>query len=123
VSCVAAGAQICLEGNEKAHELSGKLLASQKNLTVDRVYELASAYMPKDQLKACVENPATKQKLEEDIAFAIKLQPEGTPIVLINGKMGNGFGAFLYAMIMTNGTGVHPAFASLPPPDLNAHIH
>lgn len=123
VSCVAAGVQICLEGNDKAHELTGKLFEDQRNLTVDRVYEIASAYMPKDELKACVESPATKKKLEDDIEFARRLDPEGTPIVLVNGKLGNGFGAFLYAMIMTGGTGVHPAFANLPPPDMNAHIH
>ncbi len=123
VSCVAAGVQICLEGNDKAHELTSELFANQRDLSVDKVYELGSKYMSKAELKACVESPETKKKLEEDLAYALKTDPEGTPIVLINGKKGNGFGAFLYAMIMTNGTGQHPAFKTLPKPDMAAHIH
>lgn len=123
VSCVAARVQICLEGDPRAHELSGELFKNQRGLSVDKVYEIGAKYMPRDKLAACVESAETKRKLDEDIAFAMKLDPHGTPIVMINGKNGNGFGAFLYAMIMTNGTGVHPAFKSLPPPDMKAHIH
>lgn len=123
VSCVAAQVQICLEGDPRAHELSGELFQNQRALSVDKVWEIGSKYMPRDKLQACVESADTKRKLDEDIAFAMKLDPHGTPIVMINGKNGNGFGAFLYAMVMTNGTGVHPAFKGLPPPDMNAHIH
>jgi serine/threonine-protein kinase len=124
ISCVAAGIQICMEGDPKAHELTGELFKNQRSLTnVEAVYKVAEAFRPRAELKKCVESPETRQKLADDVAYALTLNPEGTPIVLINGKKGNGFGAFLYAMIMTNGTGTHPAFASLPKPDLNAHIH
>ena len=100
-----------------------ELFKSQRDLSVDKVYEIGSKYMPREKLQACVESDETKKKLDEDLAFAMKLDPHGTPIVMINGKSGNGFGAFLYAMIMTKGTGEHPSFKVLPKPEMDAHIH
>lgn len=122
-SCLAAAAQICLEGNDKLFELSGKLFENQQSLTPDLVYDLAAPYMPKDQLKACVESPETKKKLDDDIAYALRHELEGTPLVVINGKKGTGFGPFLYSMILTGGVGKHPAFAELPAPNPHAHMH
>jgi protein-disulfide isomerase len=124
ISCVAAGAQICLEGSNRAAELTKKIFENQRTLdSVDAVYALAEPFMPRDKLQACVESEDTKKKLQEDLAYALRTNPEGTPIVLVNGKKANGFGPLLYALILTNGTGVHPAFASLPPPDRHAHVH
>ncbi|MFZ9890031.1 MAG: thioredoxin domain-containing protein, partial [Myxococcota bacterium] len=123
VSCVAAGVQICLEGDPRAHELSSELFAAQRELTVEKAFEIGSRYRPRAELEQCVHSAETKRKLDDDIAYAMRLDPEGTPIVTVNGKKANGFGAFLYALILTQGTGEHPALATLPPPDLNAHIH
>jgi serine/threonine-protein kinase len=124
ISCVAAGVQICMEGNDKAAELTRKFFDNQRALSsVDAVYALAESFMPKDQLMACVASEDTKKKLEEDLAYALRLNPEGTPIVMVNGKKANGFGPLLYALILTDGRGVHPAFARLPAPDRHAHVH
>ena len=68
-------------------------------------------------------SPATQARLEEDIRLAAGFHPDGTPIVAINGRRGTSFGPFVYAMILTQGADSHPAFADLPPPNPNAHIH
>jgi hypothetical protein len=70
-----------------------------------------------------VRSPATQARLSEDIAFAARYRPDGTPLVLVNGRKGTSFGPFLYAMALTGGAAEHPAFASLPPARQDAHIH
>jgi hypothetical protein len=54
---------------------------------------------------------------------ASRYDSDGTPIVVVNGKMGTSFGPFLYAVIQTRGSAEHPAFAILPPGDPKAHLH
>ncbi len=123
VGCVAAGAQICLEGSDKAFDFSSKLFENGPKLTANMVYDLAAPYMAKDKLQACVQSPATQKKIQDDIAWAEAHHLEGTPLVLINGKKGTGFGPFVFAMILAQGNADHPAFAGLPQPNPNAHQH
>ena len=66
---------------------------------------------------------ATRRALEEDAQLARGFDPDGTPIVAVNGRRGTSFGPYLYAMVLTGGDPRHPAFASLPPPNPDAHLH
>ena len=45
----------------------------------------------------------TAAKLDDDVRYAGEYTPDGTPIVLINGRLGASFGPFLFAMIVTRG--------------------
>jgi hypothetical protein len=65
---------------------------------------------------ACLEDAATRRKLDDDIGWASTFDPEGTPIVLVNGRLGTAFGPFLYAMVLARGDAGHPAFRAVPPP-------
>ncbi len=123
VRCLAAKAIICLEDNPKSLEYTEALFARQKDLTREQVYELAAPLVPRKKLESCVASEETGTKLQEDIAAAARVEPEGTPIVLVNGRLGTSFGPFLYAMILTQGQTDHPAFATLPPPNPQAHLH
>ncbi len=123
VRCLAAKAQICLEGHEKAFEYSGALFAKQKTLSSGDVYALAAPYMKKAQLEACVASPETNAKLQDDIQLALRYELDGTPLVLLNGRRAVAFPPFLYSMVLTNGATDHSAFASLPAPNPAAHIH
>jgi len=123
VRCLAAKAQICLEGNEKLFEFSGALFAKQKTLTTSDVYALAAPYMPRAKLEACVASADTNAKLQDDIQLALRYELDGTPLVLLNGRKAVAFPPFLYAMVLTGGALDDPAFASLPPANPNAHIH
>jgi serine/threonine-protein kinase len=123
VRCLAAKAQICLEGNEKLFEFSGALFAKQKTLTTSDVYALAAPYMPRAKLDACMASADTNAKLQDDIQLALRYELDGTPLVLLNGRKAVAFPPFLYAMVLTGGALDDPAFASLPPANPNAHIH
>lgn len=123
VRCLAAKAQICLEGHERAFEYTGALFAKQKTLSVGDVYALAAPYVPKAKLEACIASPETSAKLQDDIQLALRYQLDGTPLVLINGRKAVAFPPFLYAMVLTGAAMDHPLFASLPPANSNAHIH
>jgi len=123
VRCLAARAGICLAKHPKSDEFTGSLFARQKELTVSELYQIAAPYMGRKALESCVGSPETKAQLEEDIAYAARFASDGTPIVAVNGRKGVSFPPFLYAMVLTRGVADHPAFASLPPPNPNAHLH
>lgn len=123
VRCLAPRVQICLEGRPGARTLAGALFAEQRTLTPERVWALASAHAPRAELEACVNSGTTSTRLAEDVALAARYNPEGTPIVLVNGRLGSALPPFLYAIVLAGGSPDHPAFASLPPPNLDAHIH
>ena len=123
VRCVAAHAQICFEGHEKRDEFVTALYENQATLTEDGVYELASAHVPRPELEACVGSADTARKLREDIEAALPYDADGTPIVVVNGRRGTSFGPFLLATVLTHGGDSHPAFASLPAPNPQAHLH
>ena len=61
-------------------------------------------------------SPETERKLKDDIAYAMKFSPKGTPLVLINGKEGTAVPSFLLAMALSNANPNAPAFSVLPPP-------
>ena len=123
VRCLAARARICLAKHSKSDEFARSLFARQKELTASQLYQIAAPLMEKKALESCVSSPETRAQLEEDIAYASRFASDGTPIVAVNGRKGVSFPPFLYAMILTGGVAEHPAFASLPPPNPNAHLH
>jgi protein-disulfide isomerase len=123
VRCVAAKARICLEPTGNEPKLAEALFARQKGLTREQVFEIATPFMPRPALEACIDSPSTREKLAEDIAAAGQYDSDGTPIIVVNGRKGTSFAPFLYAIIQTRGGSEHPAFALLPPGDPAAHIH
>ena len=123
VRCVAAKARICLEPSGNEPKLAEALFARQKGLTREKVFEIATPFMPRPALEACIASPATAAKLAEDVSAASRYDSDGTPIVVVNGRKGTSFGPFLYAIIQTRGDADHPAFAVLPPGDPSAHLH
>jgi serine/threonine-protein kinase len=122
VRCLAAKATLCIPRGQ-AWKFSGELFASQQGLTAEKVYDLARAYLPRRELETCMASEATRRALEEDVRLARPFDPDGTPIVAVNGRRGTSFGPYLYAMVLTGGESRHPAFASLPPPNPDAHLH
>ncbi len=122
VRCVAARAQICAEGTGRAHDLAGALFARQGDLTAGLTSELATPFVG-GALEPCLSSEATARKLADDVDYAARYDPHGTPVVLIDGRLGYAYAPFLYAVILTQGDPDHPSFASLPPPNENAHVH
>jgi protein-disulfide isomerase/uncharacterized membrane protein len=115
VRCLAAKAQICLEGAEDFWSLRERLFANQVGLTPTSVVEIASAgSVPREALQACMDSAETSTKLQEDIAYAMQHDLHGTPLVVVNGREAMAFPPFLYALIMSGGNPDAPAFARLP---------
>ncbi|QSQ13029.1 vitamin K epoxide reductase/DsbA family protein [Myxococcus landrumensis] len=117
VRCVAAKAQICLEGATDYWELREKLFAAQAMLDTERVMEIASSgSVPRGQLDACMASSETAAKLQEDTSYALRYHFTGTPLVVVNGRMAMPSAPFLYALVMADGNPSAPAFDVLPPP-------
>jgi serine/threonine-protein kinase len=123
VRCVAAKLRICAEPTGKEPELAAALFEKQEGLTRQKALDIAGRILPPEALGPCLDAPATKAVLEQDIAAASRFDSDGTPIVAINGRKGTSFAPFLYAMVLTRGNPDHPAFAALPPGDPSAHLH
>lgn len=116
IRCLGAKAQICLESAPDFWELRDKLFSEQETLTPERILEIASSgSMKRADLEACLRSPETNQKLSEDIAYAMLFSPQGTPLVLINGREAMAIPSFLLAMALTGANPDSPAFAALPP--------
>ncbi len=117
VRCVAARAQICLEGAPDYWELREKMFAAQAVLDTERAVEIASSgSVPRSQLEVCMSSPATAAKLQEDSRYAMRHHIQGTPLVLVNGREAMPSAPFLYALVMADGNPSAPAFSVLPPP-------
>jgi protein-disulfide isomerase/uncharacterized membrane protein len=114
--CLAARVKICMEGREGELDLVAALFENQKGLQPEGIFALAAPYRKRSELEACVQSADTATKLSDDIRYAGEYNPEGTPIVLVNGRLGTGFGPFLYAMVLTRGAADDPAFGALPAP-------
>ncbi len=117
VRCVAARAQICLEGAPDYWELREKMFAAQAVLDTERAVEIASSgSVPRSQLEVCMSSPATAAKIQEDSRYAMRHHIQGTPLVLVNGREAVPSAPFLYALVMADGNPSAPAFDVLPPP-------
>lgn len=123
VRCAAARAQICMESTPHAFEFAGAVFDRQEGLTEDLVFQLAAPFMERSKLEACMASAETERKLADDVTYAWSFEPDGTPLVLVNGRQGTAFGPFLYALILTGGNADHPIFDTLPAPREDAHIH
>lgn len=121
VRCLAAKSLICLEESPQFWELRSKMFEAQNELTPALVRKIAtSGTFSAQQLDACVSNRATQEKLEQDMAYAEAYGIEGTPLVLVNGRVAPPFPpSFLYALVMVGGNGQSAAFNVLPPPSIS----
>ncbi len=115
VRCIGAKAQICMEGDPRAHDASGALFEARAQ-TVDAVYAALAPFRDRKKLEACVNDPKTAAKLDDDVTAALGLNIQGTPLLLFNGKEAPAFSPLVYALVLTAGADRHPAFKSLPPP-------
>ncbi|HVS03237.1 MAG TPA: thioredoxin domain-containing protein, partial [Thermoanaerobaculia bacterium] len=116
VRCLASRTRVCLDRTSHGEELAGALFARQAELTPQLVFELAAPFMAPAELQRCVASRETAQQLAADVDYAWFFEPDGTPLVLVNGRRGTSFGPFLYAMVLTGGSAEHPALTALPPP-------
>lgn len=117
--CAAAKATICLESQKDFWTLRDQIFATQQGMTKERVLQAASSgSMGRKDLEACIASPETTKKLQEDIEYAMRFNPQGTPLLVVNGRetMAGAAGPLLYALSLTGGNANSPAFRTLPQP-------
>jgi serine/threonine-protein kinase len=115
IRCTAAKAIICAEKQHRAFDFSGELFRSQLTLNEAKIYRFAERFMAREELAACISDPVTEARLQDDIAWAMSCGLEGTPLVLVNGRTAPAFPPFLHAILLAGGDANHPLFAYLPP--------
>jgi protein-disulfide isomerase len=116
IRCLGAKVQICLESTPQYWSLREELFENQNALSKDKILEIASKGMPLEKLQACVADPQTQARIDEDVAYAMLFNPKGTPVVLLNGRETLPVPPFLYGMVMSKGDADAKYFAKLPPP-------
>jgi protein-disulfide isomerase/uncharacterized membrane protein len=119
VSCDGALALICLETSGDFWKLRDKLFEAQGSLSSrEKILDIATSTLTvsRSALEACMASPATRARLVEDIEYAQRYHPTGTPTISVNGKLAPTSGPFLYVLAMTAGNPDAPALAALPPP-------
>jgi protein-disulfide isomerase len=116
VRCLGAKVQLCLEGHPEYWDVRDALFENQSTLSQEKIWQLAGEKggLSRAELEACVKSPATVEKLQTDIAWAMAYGIEGTPLVLVNGKVSSGMGPFLFGMAMSGGDPSSKFFAKLP---------
>lgn len=114
VRCLAAKVAICMEGKPNRFEMSSDLFAAQRTLTTEKLLEISSGYIDQMSLDACLTDPATERKLADDVAYAGRHNPTGTPLILVNGRQASNYGPLLLALVLAQGDADHPAFSTLP---------
>lgn len=121
--CVGAKLMICLEDHPNYEKARGMVFAGQQSLTIEGLYEIASRETGRSraQLQSCVESAKTNVKLQEDISYAWKYKPEGTPLLVINGRPAAPVPPFLYAIVLAGGDLNAREFLTLPKPNPPKH--
>jgi len=120
VRCLAARAMICVEKDWLP--FADALFENQRWLTTEKIYDFASPFIARDRLEDCVSSPETEAKLQDDIAWAMQHDIQGTPLVLVNGREVPHSLQFLYAMVLAKANPENPAFTALPPPQPQARL-
>lgn len=127
--CAAARALVCLEGagGSVYFDAQHAMFKEQSNLSKARVIEIARGHaFDKRTFDECLASPETDKKIQADIQAALKAGLEGTPHVIMNGKVAPPFGPFLYVFLASQGRLDNPALAMLPkgqPPQPHDHPH
>ncbi len=125
VRCLAPKVLICLEDDAGYAKARSTMFKEQQSLTQERVWKIVEETTGKKKaaLSACVDAKATSAKIAKDVEYASQFDVHGTPVVLINGRQATSVPPFLYALILANGNLEDPAFANLPAPREDAHVH
>ena len=105
VRCLAPKLLICAQDHPKYHALKHQVFERHASLTVDALYQWAGEMLGETRaaLEQCVRSQETESKLAQDVSFAKRFDPKGTPLVVVNGREVPPLPPFLYAIILAGG--------------------
>lgn len=117
VRCYGARLQICTEASPNFFKMRSELFQNQAQLDQGMMLAIAQRHgNDVAALQECMKSPATQARITEDIAYAKLFNIQGTPLVLLNGKVAPPAPAFLLGMVASGGNIDAPWFLKLPPP-------
>lgn len=120
VRCYGAKLQICTEKSPKFWEIRKEMFENQDRLDQGLMLSIAQRHgVSTMELQACLNAPETTARLNEDIAYAKRFNIEGTPMVVLNGKVAPPSPIFLIGMVMSGGNPDSPVLMRLPPPPVD----
>ena len=115
VRCLAAKILICLEDKPGYEAARKTFFENQSRLGRNELIALASgaANVPDQELSACAQSPDTDKSLRDDIEYAQRYKPEGTPILIFNGKSATPWPLFIRSVFAANGDAASPLIREL----------
>ena len=116
IRCYGAKLQICTEKLPGFFAMRSELFENQQGLDQGMMLSIAKRHGADEaQLTECMKSPETAARIAEDIAYATKYNLEGTPMVLLNGKVAPPSPIFLMAMALSGGDPNSQILLKLPP--------
>lgn len=131
IRCLAARASICAETSVEGWRALGLALDVAPSFHapgIDHrsraanvpspatILDAAADVVGRAALEACLDSPQTTSKLVDSIQLAAAFGAERAPFVVVNGRVARPDVLLLRALVLTGGSGRHPAFAALPAP-------
>ncbi len=118
ISCLGARVQVCLENTPAFKPVREAIFEAQGHLSTDVIWSIATAKsgQSRERLEACVNDPATQAKIDDDVEYAVKFELDGTPLVLLNGRKTDPSPPFILGMALSGGDPNSKWFSRLPPP-------
>ena len=87
LSCKIAAAAECAGQQGKFYEMHDRAFDMQKNMSSSKLKELSEDMnLNMAEYEACITNPETQKKIQQDISFAELANIQATPTFIINGK-------------------------------------
>lgn len=120
VRCYGARLQICAEKHPNFFLMRRELFQNQEKLDQGLMLSIALRHgLQQAELETCMKSSDTTARLEEDIRYARSLGIQGTPLVLLNGRVAPPAPAFLMGMALAKGDVDARYFLQLPPPPVD----
>lgn len=113
VRCLAAMTRACLVGDPAAPAFDRSLFA-RGAVSPTAILDLAALHVDRAKLMDCLAAPTTRARVQAWMDEGKQRAIKDTPLVLANGRHAGRFFPFLELLILTRGTGAHPALRDIP---------
>lgn len=113
VRCLTALTRACLAGTGTGPSFDDTLFA-RANVSPAALLDLAQQHMDRAKLTECLSAPTTLERVQAWLGEGKNRGIKDTPLVLANGRHADRFYPLLELLVLTRGSGVHPALRELP---------
>jgi protein-disulfide isomerase/uncharacterized membrane protein len=122
-ACLAAGAAICAQQQDKFWELNDLLFEHGRSLDRDLVLELSQRVgIDHDEMDRCLRSDSTRERILYDLEQSLQVPVKGTPTFVVNGRIipgyiGPAFGRVVDILLENDGEWPESLLNAHPPED------